>query len=68
MAQGGACGGGIESAQGDTGDGQLFVNLMDNVRLDHAYTVVGEVIEGMDIVDDLLEGAVIERTKVRESR
>ena len=59
---------GISTRGHDTGDGQLFVNLMDNVRLDHAYTVVGEVIEGMDIVDDLLEGAVIERTKVRESR
>ena len=58
---------GISTRGHDTGDGQLFVNLMDNVRLDHAYTIVGEVIEGMDIVDDLLEGAVIERTEVRES-
>jgi cyclophilin family peptidyl-prolyl cis-trans isomerase/HEAT repeat protein len=59
---------GISTRGHDTGDGQLFVNLMDNVRLDHAYTIVGEVIAGMDIVDDLLEGAVIERAEVRESR
>ncbi|MDH3199211.1 MAG: peptidylprolyl isomerase, partial [Candidatus Krumholzibacteria bacterium] len=32
---------GISTRGHDTGDGQIFVNLMDNVRLDHAYTIVG---------------------------
>jgi cyclophilin family peptidyl-prolyl cis-trans isomerase len=49
----------------DTGDGQLFINLVDNVRLDHDYTVFGVVTEGMDVVDRVLEGAVIERAEVR---
>ena len=40
----------------DTGDGQWFVNLKDNRRLDRDYTVFAEVVEGMDVVDDILEG------------
>ncbi|MGE0158064.1 MAG: peptidylprolyl isomerase [Gemmatimonadales bacterium] len=49
----------------DTADGQIFINLVDNVRLDHDYTVFGIVAEGMDVVDRVLEGAVIERAEVR---
>lgn len=52
---------GISTRGRDTGDGQFFVNLMDNPRLDHNYTIIGEVVEGMDVVDSILEGAVIER-------
>lgn len=55
------------SARGrDTGDGQLFINLVDNIRLDHDYTVWGEVADGMDVVDGLLEGAVIARVILEE--
>jgi len=36
------------------------------VRLDHAYTVVGTVVRGMDVVDGVLEGAVIERAEIVE--
>jgi cyclophilin family peptidyl-prolyl cis-trans isomerase len=43
----------------DTGDAQWFVNLRDNPRLDHDYTVFGEVVTGMDVVDGILEGDVI---------
>ncbi len=49
----------------DTGDGQFFVNLVHNVRLDPDYTVFGIVVEGMDVVDRVLEGAVIERAEVQ---
>jgi cyclophilin family peptidyl-prolyl cis-trans isomerase/HEAT repeat protein len=49
----------------DTGDGQFYVNLADNVRLDHDYTVFGVVVDGMDVVDRVLEGDVIERAEVR---
>ena len=52
---------GISTRGRDTGDGQLFINLVDNPRLDHNYTLIGEVVSGMDVVDSLLEGAVIER-------
>ncbi len=55
---------GISTRGHDTGDGQIFINLMDNVRLDHAYTIVGTVVSGMELVDQLLEGAVIERAEV----
>lgn len=56
---------GISTRGHDTGDGQIFINLMDNVRLDHAYTIVGAVTTGMDVVDDALEGARIARAEVR---
>ncbi|MGQ0643775.1 MAG: peptidylprolyl isomerase, partial [Gemmatimonadaceae bacterium] len=42
---------GISTRGRDTGDAQIFVNLVDNFRLDHDYTVFGEVVEGMDVVD-----------------
>jgi cyclophilin family peptidyl-prolyl cis-trans isomerase/HEAT repeat protein len=56
---------GISTRGHDTGDGQIFVNLIDNVRLDHSYTIVGTVVSGMGIVDSVLEGGVIERAEFR---
>ena len=50
---------GLSTRGHDTGDGQIFINLGDNVRLDHDYTVYGTVVAGMDVVDSLLEGDVI---------
>lgn len=55
---------GISTRGRDTGDGQIFVNLVDNDVLDHNYTIIGEVVEGMDLVDEVLEGDVIERVTV----
>jgi cyclophilin family peptidyl-prolyl cis-trans isomerase len=57
---------GISTRGHDTGDGQIFVNLVDNLRLDHAYTIVGTVVQGMDVVDGVLEGARIERAEIVE--
>jgi cyclophilin family peptidyl-prolyl cis-trans isomerase/HEAT repeat protein len=54
---------GISTRGRDTGDAQLFVNLVDNFRLDHDYTVFGHVESGMDIVDGILEGDVIARVE-----
>ena len=34
----------------DTGDAQIFVNLIDSPRLDHTYTVFATVIDGMTVV------------------
>jgi cyclophilin family peptidyl-prolyl cis-trans isomerase len=51
---------GISTRGRDTGDAQMFVNLVDSPRLDHQYTVFGEVVAGMDVVDGVLEGDVIE--------
>lgn len=50
---------GLSTRGRDTGDAQIFVNLVDNVRLDFNYTIFGEVVEGMDVVDAVQEGAVI---------
>ena len=54
---------GLSTRGRDTGDAQIFINLVDNVRLDFDYTILGEVIEGMEIVDAVQEGAVIERAR-----
>lgn len=48
----------------DTGDSQFFINLVDNLRLDHEYTVFGEVVSGMDVADSVAEGDVIARATV----
>ncbi len=50
---------GLSTRGRDTGDGQIYINLIDNTRLDHDYTVFAEVVSGMDVVDRLLEGARI---------
>jgi cyclophilin family peptidyl-prolyl cis-trans isomerase len=56
---------GVSTRGHDTGDGQIYVNLIDNFRLDYTYTVFARVIEGMDVVDSILEGDVIESIVVR---
>jgi cyclophilin family peptidyl-prolyl cis-trans isomerase/HEAT repeat protein len=55
---------GISTRGRDTGDGQVFVNLVDNIRLDHNFTIIGTVTSGMDVIDGVLEGAVIERIEI----
>jgi cyclophilin family peptidyl-prolyl cis-trans isomerase/HEAT repeat protein len=55
---------GISTRGHDTGDAQFFVNLIDNRRLDHDYTVFGEIISGMDVVDQILEGDVMARVEI----
>jgi cyclophilin family peptidyl-prolyl cis-trans isomerase len=42
--------------------------LVDNVRLDFNYTIIGEVIEGMDVVDGILEGALIDTVLLEPAR
>ena len=58
---------GISTRGRDTGDGQIFVNLVDNPRLDHNYTIIARVVEGMEVVDGVLEGAVMEEVTVPAS-
>jgi cyclophilin family peptidyl-prolyl cis-trans isomerase/HEAT repeat protein len=55
---------GISTRGRDTGDAQIFVNLVDSPRLDHTYTVFAEVITGMEVVDAIVEGDVIERAEI----
>jgi gamma-glutamyltranspeptidase len=55
---------GISTRGRDTGDGQLYINLIDNVRLDHDYTVFAQTTRGLDVVDAIQEGDVIERVVI----
>jgi peptidyl-prolyl cis-trans isomerase B (cyclophilin B) len=56
---------GISTRGRDTGDAQWFINLVDNYRLDHEYTVFGLVEPVyLDVVDGILEGDVIESVRV----
>jgi cyclophilin family peptidyl-prolyl cis-trans isomerase/HEAT repeat protein len=59
---------GISTRGRDTGDGQLYINLIDNVRLDHDYTVFAETTRGLDVVDRVQEGDVIEAVVIRRAR
>ncbi len=51
---------GISTRGRDTGDAQIFIDLVDLPRLDHDYTVFGRVVMGLDVLDRVLEGAKIE--------
>jgi cyclophilin family peptidyl-prolyl cis-trans isomerase len=55
---------GISTRGRDTGDAQIFIDLVDNPRLDHEYTVFAQVLNGIEIVDRILEGDVIERIEI----
>lgn len=55
---------GISTRGRDTGDAQIFIDLVDNPRLDHEYTVFGQVLNGMDVVDHVIEGDVIDRIEI----
>jgi cyclophilin family peptidyl-prolyl cis-trans isomerase len=59
---------GISTRGHDTGDGQIFVNLIDNWRLDHTYTVFARTVSGMDVVDRILEGDVIEKVRIETAK
>lgn len=59
---------GISTRGRDTGDGQLFINLVDNLNLDHEYTVIGEMTGSLELLESIREGAVIERIEVPGKR
>jgi cyclophilin family peptidyl-prolyl cis-trans isomerase len=52
---------GIALAGLDTGGMQFFVVTADAPHLDARYPWIGRVVEGMEIVDEMMEGDVIER-------
>ena len=55
---------GISTRGRDTGDAQIFVDLVDLPRLNHDYTVFARVASGMDVVDGILEADVIQRVTI----
>ena len=58
---------GVSTRGRDTGDAQFFVNLMDNPRLDHDYTVFAYVCaDSMKVVDEIQEGDRMRRVSVAQ--
>jgi cyclophilin family peptidyl-prolyl cis-trans isomerase/HEAT repeat protein len=56
---------GVSTRGRDTGDAQFFVNLVDNARLDHDYTVFAYVCaDQMKVVDEIHEGDRMRRVAV----
>jgi cyclophilin family peptidyl-prolyl cis-trans isomerase len=55
---------GISTRGRDTGDAQIWFDLVDNPRLDHDFTVFGRVVAGAGILDRILECDVIERIEI----
>ena len=57
---------GISTRGRDTGDAQLFINLVDNPRLDLEYTVFATVApEHMNVVDQIQEGTTMRSIRLR---
>jgi cyclophilin family peptidyl-prolyl cis-trans isomerase/HEAT repeat protein len=48
----------------DTGGSQFFITLSPQPHLDARYTVFGHVVSGMDVVDRLKPGDVVQRIRV----
>lgn len=59
---------GISTRGRDTGDGQIYFNLIDNFRLDRDYTVLARMVTGFDVMDRVQEGDVIERVEIMRAR
>ena len=57
---------GISTRGRDTGDAQWFFNLTDDTRLDHEYTVFGEVVSGLNVVERIVAGGMIKSVAVVE--
>jgi len=55
---------GISTRGRDTGDAQICPDVCDNIKLDHDYTVFARVVDGMDVVDKVLECDIIEKIEI----
>ena len=58
---------GISTRGRDTGDAQIFIDLLDQARLNDNYTVfaqVRDVVASNTVMDRVLEGAVIKTIRV----
>jgi len=59
---------GMPKAGKDTGGGQLFITHLPTPHLDGNYTVFGQVVEGLDVIDRIEVGDAIRRAYVEESQ
>jgi len=55
---------GISTRGRDTGDAQIYFNLVDNFRLDRDYTVLATIRDGLAVMDRVQEGDVIDRIEI----
>lgn len=55
---------GLSTRGRDTGDGQIYVNTVDNVWLDHNFTVMATITSGLEAFDRMQEGARIRRITI----
>jgi cyclophilin family peptidyl-prolyl cis-trans isomerase len=55
---------GISTRGRDTGDAQIYFNLVDNFRLDRDYTVFAAIRDGLTVMDRVQEGDVIDRIEI----
>jgi cyclophilin family peptidyl-prolyl cis-trans isomerase len=55
---------GMPKAGKDTGGGQIFITHIPTPHLDGNYTVFGQVVEGLDVVDRIEVGDAIVRARV----
>jgi cyclophilin family peptidyl-prolyl cis-trans isomerase len=59
---------GMALAGRDTGGSQFFITHSPQPHLDGRYTVFGQVVNGMDVVDRLQQGDVIQRMRVWDGK
>ena len=52
----------------DTGGSQFFITTSPQPQLDSGYTLFGQVVKGMDVVDQIRPGDVIERVEIWTGR
>lgn len=57
---------GIATSGKDTGGSQFFITLSPQPHLEARYTVFGQVIAGMQFVDDIVIGDTIEKIEIQE--
>jgi cyclophilin family peptidyl-prolyl cis-trans isomerase/HEAT repeat protein len=54
----------VRGAVGVNDESGFFIDLVDNPQFDHQFTVFAQLLNGMDVVDALLEGDIIERVDI----
>ena len=57
---------GIATSGKDTGGSQFFITLSPQPHLNARYTLFGQVVDGMDVVDSIVRGDVIQRIVIKE--
>jgi peptidyl-prolyl cis-trans isomerase B (cyclophilin B) len=45
-------------------DARFFINLADTPAFDHEYTIFGQVLNGGDVIDRILEGDIIDDIEI----